>query len=239
MEYQFIGKIILSGIMTVDTGLHVGASKDTMDVGGIDTPVIRDPITNRPFIPGSSLKGKLRSLFERALFGQIKFNRHLKNGKINRHECDTLKEAKNCKICRMFGSTGDTNCPSRLIIRDMQLTNDSFRQLKKIETGLYLTEWKFENSIDRITSAANPRQIERIPAGSKFEFEIIYNIEDEKSFKEDMNHLRQLFDLLSNDYLGGHGSRGYGKVSFEFKKTIKRSIEFYFGNKEEEQFEFK
>lgn len=225
--------------MKLETGLHIGASKDTMDIGGIDSPVVRDPLTNEPFIPGSSLKGKLRSLYERSLLGKTvngkKFEYNTKFQNIERHQCSSYDEGKQCPVCRLFGSTGnDSNCPSRTIFRDLHLTDDSLKKLETIDTGLYLTEWKFENSIDRITSAAMPRQIERIPAGSEFKFEIIYNIEDQDTWEEDLRNLKQLFNLLQNDYLGGHGSRGYGKVSFRITSVIKRSREYYFEKDNEE-----
>jgi CRISPR-associated protein Csm3 len=102
-----------------------------------------------------------------------------------------------------------------LIVRDSHLLASSVTQLKGIETGLYMTEWKFENGLDRITAAANPRQIERVPAGAKFDFEMIYTIENEAQAEEDLKNLAIALAILEDDALGGHGSRGYGKVRFE------------------------
>ena len=107
------------------------------------------------------------------------------------------------------------NAPSRLIIRDCHLTTDSAEKLKKVDTGLYMTEWKFENGIDRVTAAANPRQLERVPADSKFKFELIYTVENAQQAVEDLQNIAIALAFLEDDALGGHGSRGYGKVQIE------------------------
>ncbi len=78
---------------------------------------------------------------------------------------------------------------------------------------------KFENVINRATSVANPRQIERVPRGMTFDFQLVYNIEDESELAEDMEILAEGFRLLQLDYLGGHGSRGYGRVAFSCFKV--------------------
>ncbi|MHA1439955.1 MAG: type III-A CRISPR-associated RAMP protein Csm3 [Promethearchaeota archaeon] len=223
-----LGKILIYGTLEVLTGLHIGASKDVINIGTVDSPVIRDPITKKPIIPGSSLKGKLRALAELSLMNG-NFNREAKEG-IKRHECNDWKDAIKCKICRLFGSTGKNgglNHPGRLIVRDLCLTEESFNELEKLESDLYLTELKFENSIDRITSAASLRQFERIPAGSKFNLELIYNIEDENQKNEDIDNLKGFIELLEDDYLGGSGTRGYGKVKIEIEKEHEKKIEDY------------
>ncbi len=240
------GKVIINGKINLGTGLHVGASRETMKIGGIDSPVVRDPITDYPYIPGSSLKGKLRSLWERANEGKkfkwkeekeetITYN--LVMDEIKRHECDALEKAKICPICRIFGSAKG-NFPSRIIVRDMYLTKKSENDLKEIDTGLKYTEWKFENVLDRITAQATPRQIERIPAGSVFEFEIIYDVEDKDTAKEDLKNIQKAIELLEDDYLGGQGSRGYGKVKFLQDKITVKKIEYYLSGDENTKKEF-
>ena len=54
----------LEGTITLKTGLHIGAGDTEMRIGGTDNPVVKNPLDNRPYIPGSSLKGKIRSLLE-------------------------------------------------------------------------------------------------------------------------------------------------------------------------------
>ena len=226
LDRKLLGKIIISGTIETLTGLHIGASKENMEIGGIDAPVVRDPVTREPYIPGSSLKGKLRSLLEKALASELgiagntnRRNIGTRNNKIWVHVCDDASNAEKCKICRIFGSTGKDggkNFPARLIVRDSCLDPESVEKLSEIDTGLQYTEWKFENAIDRITSAANPRQLERVPRGAEFRFEIIYSVEDTSQIEDDLKNLKLAIDLLEMDSLGGHGSRGYGKVKFHY-----------------------
>lgn len=236
---MLLGKVVLSGEMELKTGLHVGASKETMKIGGIDSPVVRDPITDFPYIPGSSLKGKMRSLWEQTNKAENKIDYTLKppESPVQRHECESREDAENCIVCRIFGSAKG-GFPSRIIVRDLHLTKESKNELEKIDTGLKYTEWKFENVIDRITAEANPRQIERVPAGSKFGFEIIYNIENKEQVEEDLKNVEKCMELLRDDYLGGQGSRGYGKVEFTNLKAVVKKIGYYSEGKEEAKKEF-
>ena len=238
MGGKMLGKVIIRGILRVKTGLHIGASLEAAEIGGLDSPVVKDTLTNEPYIPGSSLKGKMRSLFERAKNaekppeeqgeGEDKFyNREVKVRGMSlwMHACEDYDRAMNCEVCRLFGSTGKNggrNFPSRIIVRDCRLTEDSWRRIE--EEG---TELKWENFIDRITSAANPRQIERVPAGCEFNFEIIYNIEDENEKEEDLKNICRAMKMLEDDYLGGSGSRGYGKVEMLVQEILERPLEFY------------
>jgi|Deesub1362B_J571_1020462.scaffolds.fasta_scaffold01951_5 CRISPR-associated protein Csm3 len=245
---KFLGKIEIKGEMECLSGIHIGASKESLEIGALDSPVVRDPCTQQPYIPGSSLKGKMRALLEKACLKLLP-NRDGGSG-ISRHECgdwepgsNTNKNfqnmnmeypgALNCPVCRLFGSTGpgekNRNYPARVKVRDLHLTESSRQELEQIDTGLYMTEWKFENGIDRITSAANPRNIERVPKGAKFDFSIIYDVEDPDTLKEDLENLRLALRLLEDDALGGHGSRGYGRVSFQFEKVEARKLEYYRG----------
>lgn len=225
-DRNLLGKIQITGKIKCLTGLHIGASKENMEIGAIDSPVVKDPVTSQPYIPGSSIKGKLRNLLEKALACKLgivgeegRRNIGTRNNEVWIHVCDDAKDASKCEICRLFGATGNNggkNYPSRLIVRDVYLTKESAKTLSDIDTGLLYIEWKFENAIDRVTSAANPRQLERVPRGAEFEFELIYNVEDTETLKEDMKNLNFALELLKLDALGGHGSRGYGKVDIKF-----------------------
>ncbi|RIV28089.1 type III-A CRISPR-associated RAMP protein Csm3 [Alicyclobacillaceae bacterium I2511] len=229
------GKIFLSGTMKVITGLHIGALSDSMSIGGIDSPVVRDPVTRYPYIPGSSLKGKLRSLLERTEFtrqrnGNVEqyFSRPGGGNVKHRHEC-TKPE---CPVCRMFGATSSkqdegNNLPARLAVRDLHLTRESAEELKGLETGLYMTEWKSENGLDRLTAAANPRQIERVPAGSEFHFELVYTVTDTTQILDDWQNIIEQLRILEDDALGGHGSRGYGQVQFKCEQLVVRTLDTY------------
>lgn len=221
-----LGKIAVRGTIECVTGLHIGGSKENLDIGGIDAPIVRDPLSRQPYIPGSSLKGKLRALVERVLGKE--FNRYSGQG-VHRHECSDSA----CPVCRLFGSTtsggGSMNMPSRLIVRDCQLTTQSRQHLSQLDTGLHFAEWKFENALDRVSACANPRQLERVPSGVAFDFEIVYNVEvdDPEVVERDILNLFLAMGLLEDDYLGGHGSRGYGRVRWQPRAFVGRTLAYY------------
>ena len=113
---------------------------------------------------------------------------------------------------------------SRLQFCDMLLREKDYG--RDVEFDLPYTEIKYENTIDRGTCVANPRQQERVPAGSEFDFRLIYNIENTENMKKevkcDFENILLMFGLLEDDYLGGHGTRGYGRVKFEDLKLIEK-----------------
>lgn len=225
MDKKILGKIEIKGKITCLTGIHIGSSKDNLEIGAIDASVVRDPVTKEPYIPGSSIKGKLRALLEKALATKLgivgttnRRNIGTRGNPVYIHVCDDVSQAVKCDICRIFGSTGyngGKNFPSRILVRDAYLTKNSAERLSDIDTGLQFTEWKFENAIDRITSSANPRQLERVPRGAEFDFEFIYNVEDTATLNTDIENIKLALRLLELDSLGGHGSRGYGKVKID------------------------
>ncbi len=180
--------------MELVTGLHIGGSSDFSAIGAIDSPVIRDAFTTLPMIPGSSLKGKIRSLLVK------KYN---ETGIPAERPDGDAPEIK-----RLFGSMGEK---SRLIFSDMIMSNMDELRKYGIESP---TESKHENAINRLSGVANPRQIERVIRGSKFPCDIIYNVQNEDEMEADIALLAEGLRFLQYDYLGGHGSRGYGKVVF-------------------------
>lgn len=205
------GKLIINGTIKLITGLHIGTSGDFSAIGAVDTIVIRDSVTNKPIIPGSSLKGKMRYLLART-----KYNSSL--------ELEDIKKENN-SIKRLFGSS-DPVVTSRLQFQDILLSDKSIEELKDAEFDLPYTEIKYENTIDRTTGIANPRQLERVPAGSEFDFKIVYNIEKIEEINEDMENILLMIDVLEDDYLGGHGTRGYGRIKFKnFSLNIKTYTE--------------
>lgn len=191
-------KIKITGVIEVKTGLHIGGDTSFSAIGAIDLPVVRDPLTRGPIIPGSTIKGKLRSLLARQ-FGSLPAKG------VAGFENDAAE------VVRLFGSSkkasdaaGAGIQQSRLMFKDAFLINK--------EDLPQMFETKFENTIDRLTAVANPRQIERVIRGAKFDLEIIYNVEDEGQIEEDFENIQLAFDLLRNDYLGGGGTRGNGRV---------------------------
>jgi len=232
-ERTILGKVIIKGKIELLTGLHIGGADMGITIGGLDARVIRDPMSNQPYIPGSSLKGKMRSLLERSL--DLEFNRHGGSG-VYRHECSK----EDCPVCRLFGSTkgqepDSRNIPSKLIVRDAFLTEESEEELRNLDTDLPYTEWKTENALDRVTAAANPRSIERVPKGAKFEFEMIYTAETKNHIKEDLTYLFSVMALLEDEYLGKGGSRGNGKVKFKIESIEVRTKNYYLTGEEKEK----
>lgn len=185
-------KIIIQFDLEVKTGMHIGGSSTFSAIGAVDSPVIRDPLTGRPIVPGSSLKGKLRTLLARSYARDIEKMPDFKND--------------NAVVLRMFGST---SARSRLQFADAFVSNAEAMK------AVGLTEVKSENVIKRMNSEAMPRQIERVNAGTVFAETIVYDVMDQAQMKQDLSELARAMKLLQMDYLGGHGSRGSGRVSLK------------------------
>ena len=192
---RLVKKIIYTGKIVLKTGLHIGGTNAALNIGGPDKFVVRNPINNIPYIPGSSLKGKLRSLIE------------IKNG------CSKVSTDPNSESGKLFGVAGgnDNTRPSRLIVRDAELDTESKPGMFE-NTDLPFTESKTEVNIDRVTSKANPRTFERVPAGAEFKLSMVLNIFEGEDEKELEGILFKAIEMLHDDYLGGQGSRGYGHV---------------------------
>jgi len=241
IQFPLVAKIMIKGALECRTGLHIGALSERFVIGGIDSPVVKDPLTGEPYIPGSSLKGKLRSLTERALNKKLRPQKGKEE--IKMHWCIDPRDVEGCEVCRLFGYVpmGDTQAeenkmPSALYVRDLCLENGN-EIAERITSPLKYTEWKTENALDRVTAASNPRHIERVPKGAKFNFELIYNINNRnaKYFGDDMKTLVSSLCLLEDDCLGGHGSRGYGKVALFIEKVTARKAKYYYAGDNEKK----
>lgn len=221
---KLYGRLIIHGDIVVKTGLHIGGSGGAFAIGGVDNPVITNQVNRQPYIPGSSLRGKMRSLTEKYR-GQTTGQR-ISESEI--HACKNEAEYLDCPICNIFGiAAQDFNWPTRLLVRDVALDATSAEVIREAKTTLPYTEVKTEVAIDRVTSQANPRDVERVPAGAVFgPMELVYNIYSE----QDVTWLSVLLDamqLLEDDYLGGHGSRGSGKIVFQnLQLTLKRADQY-------------
>ncbi len=218
-KIQLKGRAFITFDIVAKTGLHIGGSDAGVEIGGVDKTVIRDKLTNRPYIPGSSLKGKMRSLLEK--YKGLKQNKRIGQGFI--HTCEEKGEYDGCAVCQVFGVPGELkfSTPTRLVVRDTFLSEDSAKKLTdNAQTDLPYTEVKTEVSIDRVTSAANPRQMERVPAGAIFDHaEMVFSLYEGEgcSAQKDLERLGVLLEamqLVEDDYIGGLGSRGSGKVVF-------------------------
>ncbi len=198
----------IKGSIRVITGLHIGASSENIEIGGLDNPIIKDPLpgSNAPYIPGSSLKGKLRSLIE------IKEGRFVASGKLKGNPCDCGK--KDCPVCPVFGTSSakrpEDLGPTRIVVRDAHLSKEWSDRFKKGDLPM---EIKYENTLNRITGAANPRPLERVPASVEFDFNIAFK-EFEGDPEDYFTTVLKGMRMLELDALGGSGSRGCGQIKF-------------------------
>jgi CRISPR-associated protein Csm3 len=237
-ELRFIGKLILEGDLECQTGLHIGAGKGSLEIGGADNPVVKDAF-GLPYVPGSSLRGKLRSLLEQssglAVPSELVYLSKRKGQEVRIHQSDRPDD----EVCLLFGRNpgrmdrvsgealdSTVASPARLTVYDAPLIAESITPQMRENLDDELTEVKSENAIDRITSQANPRTLERVPAGARFHFRMVLDVlcdEDRELIPRVVEALR----LLEDDSLGGGGSRGSGRVKISGLKTVWRGRKFY------------
>jgi CRISPR-associated protein Csm3 len=207
-----------TGQIELVTGLHIGSGNTEMHIGGTDNPVLKNPVTQEPYIPGSSLKGKIRSLLEWKLgtVGQTEGKplgfKHIKAGMPD--------EAQAKNLLKLFGGAPEGSNqdmklveeigPTRLAFWDCSLAKDWVAMMAS--RNLLLTETKAENTIDRIRGVAeHPRNTERVPASAVFDFALTLRVHDDEALLATVYEGLKLLELTG---LGGSGSRGYGKVRF-------------------------
>ncbi len=239
---QLLKKICIEGIIRTKSGLHIGGSNVGLSIGGTDATVVRDPFTNLPYIPGSSLKGKMRSLLER-LEGKFTRSGITPAGPFMGYRENAKEEQGNPDdpICKIFGVTPEEiqkqekqkqeknldRPVTRLIVRDCPVTEAGAKLLNELDTDMPYTEVKTEVVIDRITAKATPRQIERVPAGVEFRMELILNIYHDDDEEELLDKLFIAMLLVQNDYLGGKGTRGSGEVSIRVSTLSEKTLQDY------------
>ena len=206
MTKKLLKKYFISGKVRVETGLMIGGTSSGLEIGGTDKQIVRHPVTKEPYIPGSTLKGKMRALYE------------LSRGQIGSNGTNFgPTQNPNHSAAILFGHIKDkqnnreSQQPSRLIVRDGAMTSETKKRLR--DTELPYSEIKAENSIDRITAVANPRFFERVPRDAEFELRIVLNVFTEEN--DMIEHVWDALQLIEDDYLGGGGSRGNGQVQFK------------------------
>ncbi len=237
-ELTFLGKLLLEGEIQCQTGLHIGAGKGSLEIGGADNPVVKDAF-GIPYIPGSSLRGRLRSLLEQTLGmavpSELVYLSKRKGQEVRIHHSDRPDD----DVCVIFGRnpgrvekvSGETieaatATPARLTVYDAPLVVDSITPQMRENLDDELTELKSENAVDRITSQANPRTLERVPAGARFRLRMVLDVlcpED----KPLLGRVAEALRLLEDDALGGGGSRGNGRVAFSGLTLTWRSKDYY------------
>ena len=220
MPIALTGYKTISGTIFCETGLRIGGSNENIEIGGLENTIIRHPLTEEPYIPGSSLKGKVRSLLEYRY--NRRDNRGQTKGEAGRDDGEPC-QCGVCDICRVFGPHKNTRHdlgPTRALFRDAQLTDDSRKTLEdaRLSKGIAYAEVKTENMINRrIGVAEHPRTQERVPAGTSFAFEISVRIFDDDNEGQVIGLLEEGLKMLEQDYLGASGSRGYGKVTLKYQ----------------------
>src|SRR6201986_3033888 len=237
-QLKLVGKLIFSGDLHCETGLHIGAGKGSLEIGGADNPVVKDAF-GLPYIPGSSLRGKIRSLLENAMGltapAELVYLSKRRGQEVRIHQSDRPDD----EICLLFGRNpgrmervegeaieSKSASPARLTIYDAPLEQESITAQMRENLDDEITEVKSENAIDRITSQANPRTLERVPAGARFKVRLVVDVlcdEDKALPARVLEGLR----LLEDDALGGGGSRGSGRVSFANLKLVWRGKNYY------------
>jgi CRISPR-associated protein Csm3 len=237
-QLQLVGKLILSGEVHCETGLHIGAGKGSLEIGGADNPVVKDAF-GLPYIQGSSLRGKVRSLLENAMGltspAELVYVSKRRGQEVRIHQSDRPDD----EICLLFGRSPGRNergegeatdarmaSPARLTIYDAPLDTESITAQMRENLDDEITEVKSENAIDRITSQANPRTLERVPAGARFRVRMVLDVlcEEDKALAA---RLIEGLRLLEDDALGGGGSRGSGRVRFANLTLGWRNRAFY------------
>ncbi len=223
---RFNGNVVIYGKVECITGLHIGGAGSGYEIGGMDNPVIRNPIDGFPYIPGSSLKGKMRALTEWA------------EGKVTDGKVYQGADEKDDPLCLLFGRAADKSIavgPARLTVRDALVDETTMRKMLDLENtqGLPKVEVKTEVNINRITSKplSGPRQMERVPVGSRFNFVMLYSSYrvDDLTVTDEMllNMLLRSLRLVEDSSLGGSGSRGSGQVRFHLAEPVIRTLTDY------------
>ena len=237
-ELAFLGKLVLEGELHCQTGLHIGAGKGSLEIGGADNPVVKDAF-GIPYIPGSSLRGRLRSLLEQSLGlaipAELIYVSKRKGQEVRIHQSDRPDD----DVCVLFGRNpgrvekvsgeaieGALATPARLTVYDAPLLVDSITPQMRENLDDELTEVKSENAVDRITSQANPRTLERVPAGAKFRFRMVMDVLCEED-KPLLARVAEALRLLEDDALGGGGSRGSGRITLGSLKLSWRNKDYY------------
>jgi len=243
MSKKFVKNLIITAKMELVTGLHIGGIKETVEIGGIDNPVIIGWKNNKPIpmVPGSSLKGKIRSLLDLKYAEEIKNEPSQGFVQIGSSYIKYKNTGKSALIPEVFGvgakESENVFNRTRLIIRDAYPTDETIKWWEKNEDILRGTEVKAENTVNRITSAANPRFFERVPAGSVFGVEIVVSLYEGDKENEILELVFEGLRLLQDNYLGGSGSRGYGKVRFKEVTAIAKTAEDYENGKEGKEYD--
>lgn len=214
---NFIGRLFVHGEIETLTGMSIGSGGQS-GIGLIDNPVVTDPVTKKPYIPGSSLKGRLRNALTIIRGGD---------------EQDEF-------VIRLFGpaSTPKQGKENKRFTSNLFVRDCKWKNIKGSRVNSQETEIKYENVIDHVTGTTRRgglRQMERVVPGTVFDFEIVYNLENKNWIDEDLQNIQKAIEFVQDEYLGGSGSRGYGKVEFHVNKLTYKSKDYYLKGHEKKE----
>jgi CRISPR-associated protein Csm3 len=259
MTWGMLEKVFLRGTMTALTGLRVGGSEQGLDAAGLEHLVARHALLDEPYVPGSSLRGKLRCSLERL--------QGIAGPPAGDHVVFGPADDPAHPLVQLFGAAGKDGAglPSRVLVRDALLTADTRRRLARLRGVLPMTETKAEVCLDRVSAAASPRTVERLPAGAELRFDLVLEVraapeaspeglpaglsralEAQRASRteangwgrdEDLRWLVTGLALLQDDALGGHGSRGYGRVKIRLDPLALRTRDDYLQGRPERALE--
>jgi CRISPR-associated protein Csm3 len=209
--------VSLTGEIVCRTGLRIGGSGGQLEIGAVDNTLLRDPVSGLLYMPGSSLKGKMRSGLE-----ALKQNFNSRRQPQDTDPCGCGE----CSVCRLFGPYQNTTSnagPTRLLVRDLHLTEKAREELRAYEReGRSGIEEKTENLINRRTRAAtNPRTSERIAPGLAFELQLVLRIFDDDDRAALIGEVERALGQVVADGLGSSVSRGYGQIEV---RNLQRSV---------------
>lgn len=228
MAHQLESKIIIIGKVIAETGLMIGGSSSALEIGGTDKQIIRNPVDKSPYIPGSSLKGKMRSLLEISRGTVEGKGEATMNPDHDAAQLFGFIKSRDEEVSKIQKARKKEQRPSRLIVRDGILTKESREKLQGTE--LLYTEVKAENSINRITAEANPRFFERVPRSAEFDLKMTLNVFVGENEGDYLKLIYECLRLIEDDYIGGGGSRGNGQVVFKIDSIERRRSEEYYKN---------
>lgn len=194
----------ITATVTLTSGARIGGSDDVLQIGGTDLTCIKDPASGKPYLPGSSLKGKMRSALEKST-----------------GTSEGIQPSKRGPIARVFGPHFDSRHqegPTRIRVHDAQL----------IPGSDFTLELKTESVNNRETGTAmHPRTLERVAPGARFGLRIDFDVYDmDRDFEyvdlaEKKTHtgrdailaiVNDGLDLLCQSGIGSGTSRGYGQI---------------------------
>lgn len=213
-------RIIISGTLEALTPLHIGSGKPEVEIGGVEMPVLTDP-KDQPYIPGSSLKGRVRA--ETESIARKKGLEVCKPPQVD-NMCGSTKDSidKLCVCCRIFGTAG-----RRISFASKVKFRDAY-PLDRVKALLERTGIAIDRETGTVARGAL-YNIQAVPAGTKFGLEIVgENLSD-----DELKLLKSALKSVEDSALGGSSTRGFGKIKINIESVKERTAKYYLGEEDE------